>query len=102
MRLALKRQPLFRSRLPRTAVRIGTRLLLPDDRLLDVTIRNLSEMGFMAECSQPLAVGTRLGVDLHGLGIIQAFVRWSEDGELGCQFRRRIDMLSLHGGTRDY
>lgn len=90
MRLHLKRPARFSSRDPRTAVDFDTDLLLPDDRMIDATVRNLSPRGFMARCRTRLSAGTWLGVDLPGYGIARAVVRWSEDGELGCQFRKPL------------
>lgn len=88
--LSLKRPPRFLPRSPRYAVEIGACLMLADDRVIPVTIRNLSPHGFMARCPVELARQTWLGVELPGYGIARARVRWSEDGEIGCQFRRPI------------
>jgi len=97
MRLHLKRPARFSSRDPRTAVDFDTDLLLPDDRMIDATVRNLSARGFMARCRTRLRAGTWLGVDLPGYGIARAVVRWSEDGELGCQFRRPLAEAGIPG-----
>lgn len=90
MKLGLKRAPRFASRRPRIAVAIATELLLPDDRVIDVTVSNVSELGFMGACRITVSAGTWLGVDLPGYGIARAVVRWSEGGELGCQFRKPL------------
>lgn len=90
MRLALKRQARFHARAPREAVEIETHLWLPDDRLLNATVRNLSPWGLMMSCASPVTTGTCLGVELPGFGIARAVVRWGEDGELGCQFLHPI------------
>jgi len=95
MTLGLKRPARFPSRRPRAAVAIATELLLPDDRVIDVMLRNVSESGFMGACRTAVSAGTWLGVDLPGYGIARAIVRWSEDGELGCQFRKPLPAAVL-------
>ena len=92
MALSLKRPARFEARSPRAGVTIPACLLLADDRVLDVTVRNVSAQGLMAECDQPLPKGTWLGVDLPGFGIARAVVRWSEQGEVGCSFRDPLDI----------
>lgn len=92
MALSLKRPARFSSRAYRRGVSIPAALLLRDDRVLEITVRNLSPRGFMGQCGAPLEEGDRIGIDLPGYGIAPAVVRWSEDGEVGCQFRRPIDV----------
>ena len=92
MRLSLKRSSRYAPRGPRVAVELGTSLLLPDDRVVPVVIENLSANGFMAKCGGELAANTWLGVELPGCGIVRALVRWAEDGEVGCQFRKPIEL----------
>ncbi|MGX7895043.1 hypothetical protein [Tsuneonella sp. HG222] len=99
MILSLKRPARFRPRAPRTGVDIATQILLPDDRLIDATVRNVSELGFLAICDTELAAGTWLGVALPGYGIARAVVRWNEDGELGCQFRRPLSDAAIERST---
>ena len=74
------------------AVDLGTSLVFPDDQLVPVVIENLSANGFMAKCGGALAENAWLGVELPGCGIVRARVRWHEDGELGCQFRKPVDL----------
>lgn len=92
MRLTLKRQSRYAPRGPRMAVDLGTSLVLADDRVVPVTIHNLSANGFMAKCGRKLPENTWLGVELPGCGIVRARVRWNDDGEIGCQLRKAIDL----------
>lgn len=92
MALALKRPARFASRAPRSGVRIPAWLVLTDDSVVPVTVRNVSKRGLMAECGRALEPGTWLGIDLPGFGIARAVVRWCSDGELGCQFRQPFDI----------
>ena len=75
--------------------------MLYDDRLVSITIRNLSADGFMGETDAELTMDTWLGVTLPGCGIVQARVRWCEAGELGCQFRNPLkpEQLDIAIGT---
>ncbi|MGN6497760.1 MAG: PilZ domain-containing protein [Tsuneonella sp.] len=98
MPLAVKRPPRFASRDPRCAVNLSTGMLLPDDSIAPVTVRNLSDRGFMGECSAEIAEGARLGIDLPGFGIAPAIVRWRQDDEIGCQFRRPIPVERVTQG----
>src|SRR5688572_14109508 len=89
--LSLKRKARFSPRGPRSAVNIDTYLVLSDDRLVPITIRNLSPKGFMGETEAVLPPDTWIGVELPGRGILRARVRWTEAGELGCKFRTPTD-----------
>ena len=64
----------------------------PIERVLEITVRNLSPRGCMGQCAAVLGEGERVGIDLPGYGIAPAIVRWSGDGEVGCQFRRPVDV----------
>ena len=92
MPLSLKRQSRYAPRGPRMAVDLGTSLVLADDRVIPVTIHNLSATGFMAKCGRSLPANTWLGVELPGFGIVRARVRWNEEGEIGCQLRKAIEL----------
>lgn len=92
MPLSLKRPPRFACRAYRHGVSIPAALLLADDEVLAVTVRNLSARGFMANCHARLGEGAWVGVDLPGYGIARAVVRWTDDGEIGCQFRTPVDV----------
>jgi hypothetical protein len=93
--LSLKRPGRYAPRSPRRGCNLPASLVLADDRIVPVTIENLSANGFMAKCDGELQASTWLGVELPGCGIVRARVRWNEDGELGCQFRRPIDLDRL-------
>lgn len=95
MKLALKIPARFSPRHPRMAVSIESTVLLPDDSSLPVTIQNISEDGFMAQGTDGLCPETRLGIAIPGCGILQARLCWSKDGEIGCQFRRPLDLERL-------
>lgn len=72
MALTLKRQARFAARAPRDVRSIRAALLLPDDREIFVHIRNMSNGGFMAITDEELTVGTWLGAEIPGRGILRA------------------------------
>ena len=92
MRLSLKRRSRYTPRGPRMAVALGTSFVLADDRVVPVVIENLSANGFMAKSHGELTENSWLGVELPGCGIVRARVRWTDDGEVGCQFRKPIEL----------
>ena len=95
MGLSLKRQARFAARAPRDIRSIRAALLLPDDREIFVHIRNMSNGGFMADSDEDLAVGTWLGAEIPGRGIVRAQVRWSKSGMLGAQFEAPLPLQSI-------
>lgn len=95
MNLSLKVPARFKPRRPRASVAIAATVVLSDDGVMAVTVRNISEDGFMGIADGTLPVGSRIGIELPGCGIVQASVRWCEDGEFGAQFRRPIDLDQL-------
>jgi len=99
MALALKRPPRFAPREYRQGVAFDTALILTDDRVIAVAVRNLSAQGFMGRSSVSLKPGGWVGVELPGYGIARALVRWCEDDEFGCQFRSPIDFGRLAGAS---
>ena len=95
MALSLKRAPRFAPREPRAAVVVDSLLLLPDDQVATITIRNISASGFMAYSAADLPPATWFGVAIPGCGIVRAQVRWSEAGAMGAQFNRPFDLEQL-------
>ncbi len=86
--------------LVRTEVAVRGRLLRDDLPELDVTVRNLSAAGFMAECLVPLEPGTAVVLALPGVGYIPAEIRWNVSFRAGglFQFELSARELGLIGG----
>jgi hypothetical protein len=101
MKLSLKIPARFPAREPRASVDIQATLLLPDDGVAPVAIRNISAEGFMGETPIALGVGDAIGVALPGCGIVRASVRWARHGEIGAQFRGLLDLDRLQHGAPD-
>lgn len=78
---------------------IEATLLLPDDRVSSVSIRNISAEGFMGETQAQVLAGARIGLALAGCGILPALVRWNEAGEIGAQFLVPFDLDQLRHAT---
>jgi hypothetical protein len=99
--LSLKREPRFKARMPRVATTIRSNALLPDDREITLTIRNVSAEGFMALApgalrdSASLREGTCFGVAVPGRGIVRAQVRWVEGDAFGARFERRLNLQEV-------
>jgi hypothetical protein len=77
----------------RTPVLARTVLQHPDRYVVEVTIRNVSSRGFMAECPEQVAIGSYVSLDIPGIGPVHAQVRWQLAGRMGGMF---VDPLSLH------
>jgi hypothetical protein len=95
MPLSLKAKPRFLPRDPRIAARLPSMLLLPDDREIQVHIRNLSPGGFMAESSVPMAQGTWFGIEISGRGIIRARVCWTDADAFGASFQSPLQVRKV-------
>lgn len=95
MALSVKRPARFASRKPRAAVAIDAWLLLPDDKVTPIEVRNISMDGFMGGTLVEIPPGTSFGIAMPGCGIVRASVRWSEAGEIGGQFRRPLSVERL-------
>jgi hypothetical protein len=54
-------------------------------------IRNLSAGGMMAECSEPVATGEQVILELRGIGEVTGSVAWCHDGRIGISFDTPID-----------
>lgn len=93
--LSLKRPPRYGPRKPRMAAFITTAILLPDDREIHVSVRNISPDGFMAVSTQALAEGTCFGIEMPGRGIVRAEVRWTEGGAFGARFVLPLELQEI-------
>jgi hypothetical protein len=87
-------QPGFKPRrAPRLAVADGKTSLSPRDLYkFEVKVRDLSTAGFMAECAEPVRIGSYVSLDIPGVGPVQAQVRWQIGVKMGGMF---LDPISL-------
>ena len=54
-------------------------------------VRNLSATGLMADCERPVLAGTRIVLELRGVGQVSGRVVWSRDDKIGVAFDEEID-----------
>jgi hypothetical protein len=59
---------------------------------VEVRVRDVSTGGFMAECEQPVAIGSYVLLDVPGIGPVHAQVRWQLGSRMGGMF---LDPISL-------
>ena len=81
---------------PRRARRVegGGQASLADENRggIAVTVRNMSSAGFMAECAEPVRIGSYINLDIPGIGTVEAQVRWQIGRRLGGMF---LDPITL-------
>ena len=77
----------------RTPVDSTTQLLPESWYSIEVRIHDVSQCGFMAECSDPVQIGSFVTLDVPGIGSVSAQVRWQIGGRMGGMF---LDPISLH------
>jgi hypothetical protein len=81
---------------PREPVLYRTRLTAADGVERPATLVNVSPGGFMARCDAAHAAGDSIAVVLPRLGKVQAIVRWSLGGRIGCQLLRPCGLSDYH------
>lgn len=60
---------------------------------VEVRVRDVSQCGFMAECAEPVQIGSYVSLDVPGIGAVEAQVRWQVGQRMGGMF---LDPISLH------
>ena len=59
---------------------------------IEIKVRNVSTRGFMAECGEPVRIGSYVSLSVPGIGPVDAQVRWQIGTRLGGMF---LDPISL-------
>ena len=59
---------------------------------VEIKVRNVSSSGFMAECAGPVRIGSYVSLDIPGIGLVEAQVRWQIGAKMGGMF---LDPISL-------
>lgn len=59
---------------------------------IEVKVRDVSTTGFMAECGEPVRIGSYVSLDVPGIGPVHAQVRWQIGVRMGGMF---LDPISL-------
>lgn len=76
----------YPARPDRRPVELIGHALLPDGSIFDASLIDLSYEGCRIKAGQELRPGDRLKLGVFRLGLIEAEVRWYEDGEAGLTF----------------
>ena len=85
-----------RRRADRENIEVSTTLRASGHHGLDVVIRNISTLGFMADAEeQDFAPGDHVRVRLPSLGTVSARVAWARNGQIGAEFESEIDLHRL-------
>ena len=61
----------------------------------EIRLRNISAMGALVECDQPVTPGQSLTIDIVGVGPVVGSVRWAQTGKFGVQFTEQFDLGRL-------
>ena len=78
----------------RTRVETSAKLVhQPTWYAVEVDVRDVSKCGFMAECAEPIGIGSLVTLDVPGIGAVDAQVRWQIGGRMGGMF---LDPISLN------
>jgi len=81
---------------PRREARVtvhGNASLTPQNLYnVEVRVQDLSTAGFMAECAEPVRIGSYVSLDIPGIGPVHAQVRWQIGMKMGGMF---LDPISL-------
>lgn len=59
---------------------------------VEVRIRDVSTAGFLAECDDSLGIGSFVSIEVPGIGLVRAQVRWQLGPRMGGMF---LDPISL-------
>jgi PilZ domain len=82
----------FKTRRSQRTLVTGTAALRHPLYTVKVRIRDVSTEGFMAECQEPIRIGSYVALDVPGIGAVEAQVRWQLGDKMGGQF---VDPISL-------
>ena len=62
---------------------------------VEIKLRNISAMGALVECDQPVIPGQSLTIDIVGVGPVIGSVRWAQAGKFGVEFTEQFDLGRL-------
>ena len=85
--------PLKARRTARVQVDQPAQMRAQDWYQVEVKVRDVSTCGFMAECAQPVRIGSYVSLDVPGIGPVHAQVRWQIGMTMGGMF---LDPISLN------
>lgn len=74
----------------RLAVTSSTKLTQQNWCAVEVALCDMSSTGFMAECENNVAIGSYVTLEIPGLGLVRAQVRWQLGDRMGGMFLHPI------------
>ncbi|MES2753463.1 MAG: PilZ domain-containing protein [Pseudomonadota bacterium] len=77
----------------RDSLFLAAHLTVSGEATEQVRVRNLSAGGMMAEYAAPVEIGTKVAVELRGIGAIAGRIAWATDGRIGIAFDQHIDPM---------
>jgi hypothetical protein len=77
----------------RTSVSTSANLRHQSDYSVEVRLCDVSTGGFMAECQEPVRIGSYVSLEVPGIGPVHAQVRWQLGNRMGGMF---LDPISLN------
>ena len=77
----------------RTPLSTQANLRHRSDYSVEVRVCDVSTGGFMAECKEPVRIGSYVSLEVPGVGAVHAQVRWQLGNRMGGMF---LDPLSLN------
>ncbi len=78
----------------RDSLMLSAQLRVSGEAEVSVRVRNLSAGGLMAEYANPVTIGTRVEVDVRGVGWVGGRIAWTAEGRVGIAFDREIDPMA--------
>jgi hypothetical protein len=63
-----------------------------DISTVEAEIRDISALGLKGACSETLAIGSLITLDIPGIGAVEAEVKWQLSGRFGALFLEPIDL----------
>jgi diguanylate cyclase (GGDEF)-like protein len=66
-----------------------------DDEMVEITLRNISSMGALADCPIAVTPGDTMTLDIVGVGPVRGIVKWAHAGRFGLQFGEQFELARL-------
>jgi diguanylate cyclase (GGDEF)-like protein len=70
-----------------------------DGQVVEVRLRNISALGALVECGQPVTPGRSVTMDIVGVGPVTGTIRWAQRDRFGIRFKEEFDLGRLSGGS---
>ncbi|WOK35533.1 PilZ domain-containing protein [Sphingomonas sp. C3-2] len=82
-------------RATRENILVSTTMRASGNHGVDIVIRNISSLGFMAETNGEFEADQRVRVRLPALGTIIARIVWVKDEQFGAEFAEEVELSKL-------